>query len=256
MKTTLTPDQIGAEKWLELNAQLQEKKREVICKMVSTRTKGDHPEYSVEKTGKNAAQHYEYISEADYKKAFQNLLSASLLSLSSDVDKLETYSIPKFDRNGNKVGENTITRVYETFTLTDTQTGFYESVQAIGDGFDTLDKGIYKARTGALKYFLANNFLVVGGDEPEKDGPMNSPRNPQQQPQNQGNRQAHNQQQQRPAAIKRPTEQMLRRLQELYPTEIDAIKQGFRVSNIGDIPYNEVLGMIQRREAEMGLNQV
>ena len=55
------------------------------------------------------------------------------------------------------------------FRLTDVDTGFFETALASGEGFDKGDKGIYKAYTGALKYYLANNFMVATGDDPERD---------------------------------------------------------------------------------------
>ena len=36
---------------------------------------------------------------------------------------------------------------------------------------DKGDKALYKAKTGALKYFLADNFMVATGDDPETESP-------------------------------------------------------------------------------------
>ena len=40
-----------------------------------------------------------------------------------------------------------------------------------GEGIDKGDKALYKAYTGAIKYYLANTFLIATGNEPENDGP-------------------------------------------------------------------------------------
>ena len=40
-----------------------------------------------------------------------------------------------------------------------------------GEGLDRGDKAGYKAYTGAVKYFLANTFLVPTGDDPETESP-------------------------------------------------------------------------------------
>ena len=63
------------------------------------------------------------------------------------------------------------------FTLTDIDTGFYETSIVTGEGIDKGDKAGYKADTGALKYYLANTFMVATGDDPEKESPDNKMNN-------------------------------------------------------------------------------
>jgi hypothetical protein len=58
------------------------------------------------------------------------------------------------------------------FEIIDRETDEREVYQAFGSGADTGDKGLYKAYTGAIKYFLANNFLVAEGTDPENDEEM------------------------------------------------------------------------------------
>lgn len=58
-----------------------------------------------------------------------------------------------------------------SFILTDVETGFYEETTITGEGIDKGDKAGYKAYTGALKYYLANTFMVATGDDPEKESP-------------------------------------------------------------------------------------
>lgn len=62
------------------------------------------------------------------------------------------------------------------FTLSDVETGFTETMRSIAEGWDSGDKAIYKAHTGALKYFLANTFMVASGDEVENDEPPRTPK--------------------------------------------------------------------------------
>jgi len=38
-----------------------------------------------------------------------------------------------------------------------------------GSGFDTAEKTVYKAMTGAYKYFLRQLFCIETGDDPERD---------------------------------------------------------------------------------------
>src|SRR5690606_3753984 len=55
------------------------------------------------------------------------------------------------------------------FEIIDRETGEREVYTAYGSGADMGDKGLYKAYTGAIKYFLANNLLVAEGNDPESD---------------------------------------------------------------------------------------
>ena len=45
-------------------------------------------------------------------------------------------------------------------SLIDPDTGEHEDYPIIAEGSDNLDKGIYKAETMAIKYFVLNNFLL------------------------------------------------------------------------------------------------
>ena len=63
------------------------------------------------------------------------------------------------------------------FELMDIDTGFGETTVITGEGIDKGDKAGYKAYTGALKYFLANTFMVATGDDPEKDSPSETMNN-------------------------------------------------------------------------------
>ena len=55
------------------------------------------------------------------------------------------------------------------FTLIDVETGFFETTIITGEGMDKGDKAGYKAYTGAVKYYLADTFLVATGDDAEKE---------------------------------------------------------------------------------------
>ena len=57
------------------------------------------------------------------------------------------------------------------FTLFDIETGFFETTEITSEGIDKGDKAGYKAYTGALKYYLANTFMVATGDDAEKESP-------------------------------------------------------------------------------------
>ncbi len=55
-----------------------------------------------------------------------------------------------------------------TFTLVDTETGYFESCPWLAMGSDQGDKAIYKAYTSGVKYFLLKNFLLPTDDDVER----------------------------------------------------------------------------------------
>lgn len=117
--------------------------------------------FAWEKDGKNRHQSYEYITEKQYKNNFKTALAAAGLDFKSSI--LEYQFIPQISDKMNMVIAK-----FE-FEIVDRETGEREVYQAFGSGADTGDKGLYKAYTGAIKYFLANNFLVAEGTDPEND---------------------------------------------------------------------------------------
>ena len=141
--------------WLELNARLQQKKNAL---RKALKEKG-----ILKKGGHNDFDHYSYFSEAQYKELFTELLSVNGLEL-----KFNEVEYTPF----NGTGKQTNGRLAKIeFVLTDVETGFYETTVITGEGMDKGDKAGYKAYTGAVKYYLANTFLVATGDDAEKESP-------------------------------------------------------------------------------------
>lgn len=140
---------------LELNAKLQKKKQNLRNALAQ---KG-----VLQKKSENTYDHYKYFSEAQYKELFTNLFSEHGLELKFTVDAYDTFEGTEKQANGRM----TTLR----FTLMDTETGFGEESVVIGEGIDKGDKAGYKAYTGALKYYLANTFMVATNDDPEKESP-------------------------------------------------------------------------------------
>lgn len=156
----MTIELLGVEKWLELNAKLQQKKNSLRKALAK---KGVQ-----KKGGKNDFDHYSYFSEAQYKELFTELFSNAGLELKFNELEYETFAGTDKQANGRMPKL--------LFTLTDIDTGFYEETTITGEGIDKGDKAGYKAYTGALKYYLANTFMVATGDDPERespDAPMN-----------------------------------------------------------------------------------
>lgn len=109
----------------------------------------------------NAFDHYKYFSEAQYKELFTALFSKCRLELTTSVISYAESSGTDKQPFGRTVACE--------FTLTDIDTGYYETSICYGEGMDKGDKGGYKAYTGALKYYLANTFMVATGDDPETE---------------------------------------------------------------------------------------
>lgn len=147
--------QLEIKEWLSFNAKLQQKKN-ALRKLLSE--KG-----ILKREGNNTFDKYKYFSEAQYKELFTKLFSSVGLELSSN--EIEYEHIEGTDKM--PFGVN----VKWEFILTDIETGFYEVSHITGEGLDKGDKAGYKANTGAIKYYLANTFMVATGDDPEVESP-------------------------------------------------------------------------------------
>lgn len=69
----------------------------------------------------------------------------------------------------------TLTDIDCIYKFYDVESGEYLEGTFIGTGEDKLDKGTYKAITGALKYILTSTFLIPTGDDPEKTSSQSKP---------------------------------------------------------------------------------
>ena len=148
-------DNLEPKTWLELNAKLQAKKNALRKDLKS---KG-----ILKKGGQNDYDHYSYFSEAQYKELFTELFSKNDLELKFSELEYNTFEGSGKNCNGR------MTRL--EFTLIDVETGFFETTVITGEGMDKGDKAGYKAYTGAVKYYLADTFLVATGDDAEKESP-------------------------------------------------------------------------------------
>ena len=137
----------------EMISKLQTKKNKLrkLLKEKGILVKGAHNDFD----------DYEYFSEAQYKELFTELLSECDLEL--DSTEINVQNIDGTDKQ--KFG------VFVTieFILTDVETGYSIRSTHSGIGFDKGDKALYKAKTGAIKYFFATTFLVATKDDPERD---------------------------------------------------------------------------------------
>lgn len=109
----------------------------------------------VPKNGYNSFHKYNYATESDLTESIRPiLLDAGLVFFSNVLEE---------SRDGE------FTKVKMEFTLADVETGETLKSTYWGEGQDKGDKGLYKAYTGATKYFLMKTFLIPTGDDPEGD---------------------------------------------------------------------------------------
>lgn len=140
---------------MEFNSRLQQKKNSLRADLA---TKG-----VLVKKGSNDFDHYKYFSEAQYKELFTELMPKHRLEMNFSVIEVTTFEMSGKNSNGR------LARL--AIMLQDIDTGYYETTEVYGEGADKGDKALYKAYTGALKYYLANTFMVATGDDAEKDSP-------------------------------------------------------------------------------------
>lgn len=115
----------------------------------------------VSKSGRNTHQGYNYVMEADLLDAVRSELIANGVFVFSSIEETSQ--------------EGSITTVKTKHTFVDSESGETFEVFSAGQGADKQDKGIYKAITGASKYFLMKSFMVAGDDDPENDSKSAAP---------------------------------------------------------------------------------
>jgi len=113
----------------------------------------------VEKKGRNDFHKYDYAQAADVYAAVRDEFSSRGVTV--------VPAITSCDLREN--GKNKIVSVSMEITLTDSESGENMVVPWHGVGEDSGDKAIYKAMTGALKYFYIQLLSLPTGDDPEDD---------------------------------------------------------------------------------------
>lgn len=120
----------------------------------------------VPKAGFNTNQKYKFVRESDVAEKLSALLAEQHVFLKQTVLNHSMTELYKTS-SGSLMW---LTEVEVEFTWMDGDTGeVLGPVVFPGHGADTGDKGIYKAMTGAEKYFIMKTFLVSTGDDPEAD---------------------------------------------------------------------------------------
>lgn len=116
----------------------------------------------IEKRGRNQKQNYDYVMAADVAAAFRHELFERGIILLQDEESVEFHDYET--HNGGIMQE---CRLKIKFILKDDSGELVSN--AYGVGRDTFDKAVYKAKTGATKYFLRGLGLIPDrADDPEK----------------------------------------------------------------------------------------
>ena len=123
-----------------------------------------------EKDGKNMHQSYKFISEKQYKHNFK--MARRKAGLLWECECLSAEYIPAISDKMHLIRASFLGR------LTDPETGDFREYHFEGTGADNGDKALYKAYTGGLKFFLADQYLVAEGNDPEFDEEAPTPTEP------------------------------------------------------------------------------
>jgi hypothetical protein len=120
----------------------------------------------VEKKGRNTFFNYDYARETDILDAVRSKLAENGVFVFTSIETMDLKETGKRTRDGSPVNMVTV-RTKHVFR--DAESGETAEVFGTGCGEDAGDKAVYKAITGAMKYFISKNFLISTGDDPEKD---------------------------------------------------------------------------------------
>ena len=108
----------------------------------------------------NDFQHYDYVGVDQLVKLVKEQLASQELLFTSTVVGV-SGPVPH--------GKQFLTTVEVQFSISDIVSSLAITSTYFGHGCDSGDKGIYKAYTGALKYYLFQFFQIPATDEPEQD---------------------------------------------------------------------------------------
>jgi hypothetical protein len=129
----------------------------------------------VPQNGWNSFHKYKYPTETDLLEAVREILAEAGLALMVTVVDSKRELLDVHDKykptDPDKTKKNWFTRIKMEFTLGCTDTGQTWTSRFDGEGGDNEDKGLYKAYTNTMKYFLRQTFLIPTGDvAPDSDG--------------------------------------------------------------------------------------
>lgn len=118
----------------------------------------------IAKNGRNQAQNYDFVTEADILDAVRLHMAERNLVPFPHVREQQWETLTTKSGGIKKLCTFTV-----EFRIEDGDSGEIRTWDVISQGEDTGDKAAYKAITGAEKYGLLKVFMIPTGDDPEKD---------------------------------------------------------------------------------------
>lgn len=110
---------------------------------------------------------YDFASERAFIGAIRPVFTRlGLVFYPTRVISQEIITSEKKNKDGN-VSNTFLTSVLMEYILGDVDSGEFITIQVMGHGSDSGDKGVYKALTGAFKYALRQALMIGTGDDPE-----------------------------------------------------------------------------------------
>ncbi len=116
-----------------------------------------------------------YVAEYDLLEAVRSKLAAAGVMFFTSDEDVQTEQLTRTNARGESRQAMMVT-LRTKYTLIDGESGCEFSFYGSGQGEDSGDKALYKAKTGALKYAIRETFLIPTGDDPEKDASPKEPR--------------------------------------------------------------------------------
>lgn len=112
----------------------------------------------IEKNGRNEHFKYDFVADPDVLRVVRNAITEAGLVILPNISE------------SRREGSNT--HIRGSFDLMDTDTGYVRTCLWEGESDDKQDKGISKAATSFVKYFLLKAFLIPTGDDPDAQAPV------------------------------------------------------------------------------------
>lgn len=130
----------------------------------------------VKKAGKNAFFNYKFTTADDAYGAVRTALAEEGLAFIASMVDVQQHETGQADKSGNPV-VRTVARFEYRFV--DPETGECQTCLWYGEATDSQDKGVSKASTSALKYFLMKTFIIsTEADDPDKSDGYDPKRKP------------------------------------------------------------------------------
>lgn len=124
----------------------------------------------IPKTGYNKHFEYAFATDADISDAIRSKLAEEKVAFFAEMLTSDQETITRETKYGPKTTYRTVATF--AFTFADGETGATMTTKWSGESLDEQDKGLNKAATAALKYFLLKTFILSTGDpkdDPDED---------------------------------------------------------------------------------------